>query len=782
MCLTELIQAEFLNRKNTMTSSATSDTINLYSPLPTRSSIRLIEVHPIRESENVLLSCTVQVECLKDSDLDFHALSYTWGDPFFRYWWDETSSESWTQDVPILCNGIKVKITHNLMSALKTISQRYRGSQNQNPRLWVDSLSINQYDVQERNSQVNMMAQIYGKASLVISWLGPADEDSELAIPLMHRLMAAQYVQDMIEDYSATPQYSITLSRRHRQTSDSAPEVEDDSAIEGLINAGMKDIAAISSRHYESLARFLARRYFFRCWVLQELMLARKLCMLCGTQEIQLSDLHKVAVFVSSVRKHRPDGAIGQALSLPMNGPRGFEHERAIVELWQYKQQLKTALPSGSAQTLLTFEHLLALARVSGCRDPRDKIYSLLGLLPQATFKLEPDYSKPVDVVYSYAVRYWINETRTLNCLSWVANEADRRFPEIPTWIGEFENTVNQQELAFTAIVHDATLGSKIANSVPLEPNGPQVLQARGVRVDHIAELAHTRERRGFGIDCHLWASMTLKIPRIYPFTGQARGEVLFQTLLANEINNAPFSEKRDSEEFQATVRRDTGFAIIRELHRMRWYSTASDDLKSYDALAFKLLQNINTLAATDDSHFITSWDEIRSLEARTCTCDAGLSHLERLQHGDLPSPDPDCFYVKDTVRRLNGLYPHSESAKPDFVSSPTNVPDAQGWEHSFRMALDHKLYSRRLARTEKGYLALAPAGSEVGDAVWLLQGARVPFIMRRTYNHKVWEGRVTTDPQDHWKIVGDAYVHGMMQGEIWKTVIEEQLEDIDLV
>ncbi|KAF2851515.1 hypothetical protein T440DRAFT_467770 [Plenodomus tracheiphilus IPT5] len=771
--------------QDAMTSYPLGAPPGLYSPLPSATSIRLLEVHATTENDNTLLSCTLRVESLEDSELEYHALSYTWGDPFFRDWWDDDGSERWTEDVPILCNGIAVKVTRNLRTALDTMSQRCRtspGSHSGTPRLWVDFLSINQSDVKERNSQVGMMARIYGKASLVVSWLGPADNTSKLAIPLIDRLLSLRCVQDISNDYSVTPQYSITLNRQHLSDPEFTETDPNDVSAESLSEADMKEIVAIGSRHYQSLARFLARRYFFRCWVLQELMLGKELCMLCGSQEVQLSDLHKVAVFVSSIRQNRPDGSVGQALSLPMKGPRGFEHERAIIELWQHRRQLMRRPYSIPDKPLLTFAHLLALARVSGCRDPRDKIYSLLGLLPQNTFKLRPDYNQPVEVVYGYAIRYWINETRTLNCLSWVANEADRRFPNIPTWIGEFENTVNQQELAFTAIVHDATGGSKIESLVQLDPHDFHILPARGVNTDRIVELAHTRESKGFGIDCRLWASMTLQLPQVYPSTGQARGEILFQTLVAGEINNAPFSSKSNLPEFKAIVRRDTGWAIIRELHRMKWYSNSSNVEVPFEESAFTLLQTVDTLSMTDSSQFVVSWAEMRELEARTCTCNAYLTHLTSSLKTPSTPPNPDCLYVKDTVRRVRGLYPHFESAKPDQISSPISVPDAQGWEHGFRMALDHKLHSRRLARTEKDYLALVPAGSEVGDAVWLLQGARVPFIMRRARNTEMHGESAPTERSKSWEVVGDAYVHGVMQGEVWKHILEEQLENIDLV
>jgi Heterokaryon incompatibility protein (HET) len=64
----------------------------------------------------------------------------------------------------------------------------------------------------------------------------------------------------------------------------------------------------------------------------------------------------------------------------------------------------------------------------------------------------------------------------------------------------------------------------------------------------------------------------------------------------------------------------------------------------------------------------------------------------------------------------------------------------------------------RRVIRTQSGYIGLAVHCAEVGDYVALFKGARTPFVVRQD--------------SDEWRLVGDSYVHGVMQGEAWQ---EEQ-------
>lgn len=68
---------------------------------------------------------------------------------------------------------------------------------------------------------------------------------------------------------------------------------------------------------------------------------------------------------------------------------------------------------------------------------------------------------------------------------------------------------------------------------------------------------------------------------------------------------------------------------------------------------------------------------------------------------------------------------------------------------------------NRRLARTrEKGYLGIFTNQVYEGNSVVLLKGARVPVIMRKWYSPGVSD--------EVWQIVGDGYVHGIMDGKAW--------------
>jgi hypothetical protein len=54
------------------------------------------------------------------------------------------------------------------------------------------------------------------------------------------------------------------------------------------------------------------------------------------------------------------------------------------------------------------------------------------------------------------------------------------------------------------------------------------------------------------------------------------------------------------------------------------------------------------------------------------------------------------------------------------------------------------------------GYFGVGPDGMEEGDTVAIFRGCKTPFILRQARGKK----------ESMWRILGDAYVHGIMRGE----------------
>ena len=605
------------------------------------------------------------------------------------------------------------------------------------------------------------MAHIYSRASMVISWLGPADRDSDHAVPLMKRLLSLEYFNDP----SVHPQDSES----------SVPKRESLTAHDTAV------LDSIAGEQYESLTRFLARQYFFRCWVLQEVMLAHRICMLCGTVIVDFSELRKVASLVSWIKKHRFHDAIEQALALPIRPNRYFNHERAILELYQNRSRLLHQHANQEQRLPFTFEQLLNLARMSRCGNPKDKIFALLGIVPSRAFGIVADYNKTTEQVYVDAIKRLIQYTKSFDCLSWVTDHSARKFSAFPSWVGEFGDDAYQSELAFTSTGYNASWGSKLGE-VDINSGDDHVLGARGVKIDHLVELAEPWEWHTMRLRFDpRWITITLKLPKTYLPTGQTRGEALITTLVADEVDHRPLNHQHDMDQFKNVVRRLTSAAVVRHLHYISFYAEPEQRVAAFGNNTLKVLEDLEKLSQDDDTGFLTSWAEVWHTEQHSCTCNADMSHFD-ISIASLPlrSPDPECPYIADFDPPKPGSHPYRSSIADRIARVKNGVSDSSAKlytrDYHYSRAIEKHARFRRLARTGKGYLGLVPASSEIGDAVWLLQGASVPFVLR-----KAEQTVPDRTEEDTWKVMGDAYIHGAMQGEVWQDV-KDQLVDIDLV
>lgn len=62
---------------------------------------------------------------------------------------------------------------------------------------------------------------------------------------------------------------------------------------------------------------------------------------------------------------------------------------------------------------------------------------------------------------------------------------------------------------------------------------------------------------------------------------------------------------------------------------------------------------------------------------------------------------------------------------------------------------------------TERGYVGFGPTDAQIGDQIWVFYGGQVPFIMKRCVEHSGAD-----DERHELCLIGDVYVHGIMDGQ----------------
>lgn len=77
----------------------------------------------------------------------------------------------------LLLDGVEVAVGGELAAALRRLRDA-----NEERRIWIDAVCINQNDIAEKNEHVKMMGQIYAQASMVHVWLGEQYGDEEGAL------------------------------------------------------------------------------------------------------------------------------------------------------------------------------------------------------------------------------------------------------------------------------------------------------------------------------------------------------------------------------------------------------------------------------------------------------------------------------------------------------------------------------------------------------------------------------------------------------------------------
>ncbi|QDS73445.1 hypothetical protein FKW77_008774 [Venturia effusa] len=252
------------------------------------SSIRLLKFQPDSQPGDIRFNMEVHDI---DSCPPYTVLSYTWG---------ESGNER-----RIKIEGEWFPIRQNLACFLDTeILKRDQGLENHVGDLfWIDHICINQSNSDERGRQVSMMRQIYTGAELVLAWLGEASDDSDLAMGMF----------ECHESYQGSPVGGWTVNEH-------------------------------------AMAGFTDRPYWYRIWVIQELLLARRLAILCRSRKVNLT----------------PDVTEG-ILSLGRRFPGPFSLVERILHLRSHDDQRRLF-----DMMLISHQHIAS--------EPEDKVFGLLGL------------------------------------------------------------------------------------------------------------------------------------------------------------------------------------------------------------------------------------------------------------------------------------------------------------------------------------------------------------------------------------------------------------------
>lgn len=596
----------------------------LYEPLDRgRLEIRLIHVSPADSLSDDLI-CELQTVSLYDEPF-YEAISYAWGDI--------------QQQQTVVVNSSTHLVSQNLADALVHFRQADR------PKiLWADQLCINQNDHIERSHQVRLMARIYRQADCVRVWLGRAGPHND----------------ELMRILSGEVEFLRQDSSRSAQTK-------------------------WSPNYFSLLTILLTRPWWTRLWVLQEVVLAQEAYLQCGFQSVPLRSLVKTSEMLKNGSHFRDEPRTGQDLDrrrFLTTLARRLEILRILESL---KEQSESSDELHASQPALftgdisddgwfyeNFLQILARCRGYFASDPRDKIFALLGLLPERIIaEINPNYADSVERVFGNITMLILKYTKSLTVLSFAAGFEGRG--NGPSWaasFGDYKGPTEELQWRMKMQQHELF---DVSDGTESEINvlNDNLLGFHGVQTDSVQHV-------------------TSAVPRGRPTSMKSLVNTLEQWSadILNALRKLGFADE--------TVLSNWDSSPLSKLYRRVFVTT--------------LVGGTIPLAGSSSVRLVRPSD------------------FDDNQH-----PIWSQFF---------------ETADPTILHT-----EAVG-EDSLSNHLIKNLHGRSMFVTGNGLLGLGPGEAREGDRIFVLSGGRFPFMLGPT-----------SFRDDHFVLIGEAYVHGLMQG-----------------
>lgn len=352
-----------------------------YGPLESAENFRLITLKPGKLVDEI--QCFLSIVSLS-AHPSYDGLSYTWGT-------NEKTHE-------IFQEGELVLVTANLHAALRRLRHPHEAR-----TLWVDAICIKQQDFAERSQQVMIMGTIFKEATKVLVWLGEEGEGDKEALEMI----------ELFEDESGSvgfPEFtgSDVLSANATRPW-SGP-----SLFLGLSEGW------IYSRGLSSL---LARPWFTRSWVVQEVVLASQVQVVSGTRSCSWSALSRLAFYLNS----NPVATFGSLV-------------RPIIVLTYLRRKQAQQEAQQEIERDLSAMDLLDFTRIFEYTVPHDKDFAFLGL---QSFRNDTgtvvDYELPCKEVFiSIAQRMILQPQLVLYLLSLSGYTSETSDMNRPSWVPDW--------------------------------------------------------------------------------------------------------------------------------------------------------------------------------------------------------------------------------------------------------------------------------------------------------------------------------------------------------
>ncbi|KAI1157806.1 hypothetical protein F5B18DRAFT_643548 [Nemania serpens] len=653
----------------------------------------------------------------------------------------------------------------------------------------------------ERSEQVANMHNIYHKAVAVDVWLGPAD-DHEIS-NINHVLQELTEQAEREQALQNTP--SINYSRRRP-----IPVLAGD---------------IIPQEEWDILIPFLSLRWFHRLWTLQEFALASQVRFLYGKSYINSTALKEAVRFLAS-HSVQVDTQYGN------NDTAGIaQHQRFLLREYLLDMPLLAdSLPSFPAQNdLPDYESLLVLAYWHSCAtfatDARDYVYGVIGIANAAMDRfvrvkgctiwtctgyrqLLPDYKLSTAEVFKEFILRLLHSRFGIRAITIMQKNAhkdlyntpgfSRQRRTIPGWTGSSSelpswvpNLADKRGLPLSAGDIFGRLSTENARAPNVFESSHLTdtqnfhlreddLHVFGRRIGTVGSISNSLPSAIESQPCFNFGLSIIELLTKLPAKHCWTNSTPIEGLLANfGLGRKEPDAVRGHNNTLAPKPRTVEELIVSSLSILICARMRGSGYKSIDELLtedwFKYAQQIRGTTTNFLSQEFQIWQDPRNVFVWN---DDSISCISK-------------FRVN--FNACGRLVTYFNRAKDQRL---------------FVLSLDKKYAGKLCKGTENEdahsleLLGVGPDVMQPGDEIWAIQGSEWPFVLRHRYLSQSPETKVTAKPYHAWQqgrlrnppspqrnldvdvyeLQGEAYVHGIMNGELFKDILEAETEMQELV
>jgi hypothetical protein len=509
-------------------------------------------------------------------------------------------------------------------------------------------------------------------------------------------------------------------------------EATETSKVAAAVLENIKD--PFNKPSWTAMRYFFERPYWRRIWIVQEVVLSRDAVLICG--EIELKFLYLYAAANSWTDLALLTNETSTLIKYDQHFMIKGVGLAAIAELLvlktgerKYKEQNITFVSE--------LHNLLWYTSTQLATDARDKVYGVLGLIDGDHGGFRPDYNRNIVQVYTDVAVMYIQATRKLSsiCSRSSFEPNIKEIPAVlglPSWVPDLTN----QRYIKTDLSAAADTAAEFAFSESF-----QCLTARGIIADEITELIHANGSLEALPDLlQAWVKFAATYAQPFHPTGIPWRQALFRTLVA-ETRCYGYGESDFKKEARALF---------------------------YQKVMGFILSMWRVLGETDKAKAIGhNFDDRRLERLEEVYRDNELDFFAKL-FLCWTTENPDTKIQAYTNALLEEFCGHPGTIghiEPSMLKYTDEIRDRRA-DLIFRFCSRLRIRVCSYYFTPHGYMGLAPLKARKGDLVCVLLGCEIPLIIRR-------DG-------DHYLVIGESYIYGMMNGEVIQDVRDgkRQLQD----